>query len=108
MAVCGPAFPNSRLREGVPNFSRITGFHAHLLHEFVEEVFSFRVEIGLELAVEVGEKACCQLQVLSLAGIAAPLGKRPRRRVKASVALPVVDRVVVSDATMPILCRSIE
>ena len=41
MAVYGPAFPDHRLREGVPNLCRIAGLHAHRFHLSVEEAFSF-------------------------------------------------------------------
>ena len=57
MAVYEPAFCRLRAREGVPNFSRVFALHAHLFHQSVEEVFSFRVGMGLELALEVVEQA---------------------------------------------------
>jgi hypothetical protein len=40
-------------REGVPNLRRRLRLHAHLLHEPVKEVFSFRVRFGLEPSLEV-------------------------------------------------------
>ena len=42
MAVYGPAFPDRRLREGVPNLRRVTILRPHLLHQSVEEVFLLR------------------------------------------------------------------
>jgi hypothetical protein len=55
VAVYKPAPRGRRPREGVPNLRRRLRLHAHLLHESVEEVFSFPVGIGLEPATSVWE-----------------------------------------------------
>ena len=39
---------DSLVRERIPDLSRSLRLHAHLLHELVKEVLSFRVGMGLE------------------------------------------------------------
>ena len=57
LAVYERAFLDLGAREGIPNFSRSLRLNAHLLHELVEEVFSFRVGMGLEPVLEVAKHA---------------------------------------------------
>ena len=57
MAVYERAFLDFGAREGVPDFRSLFGLHAHLFHQSVEEVFSFRVGVGLEPVIGLVEKS---------------------------------------------------